>query len=227
MMLFDLSDASLCCVYIISDAATIARSHRRISLYSILYTSYLLAAYEVPNDNLIAELADEYDAKFVDYEDEVGSFERTKEFSAYGLRGSTSNEDEEFESVDFVDWNRAWCDSKKSMVKWKAQIDESSGKAKVSAQKRYEEAKAASLRAKAHIDPKAKAVWEKAKEKSTSIFNGAKSWFHRHRIGEAHDDEEDEFDDVQCWTQDGEDYGFKSRMSRVLVEHDIKDVVEV
>ena len=86
MMLFDISDASLCCaVYIISDAATIARSHRRISLYSILYTSYLLAAYEVPNDNLIAELADEYDAKFVDYEDEVGSFESTKASSAYGL----------------------------------------------------------------------------------------------------------------------------------------------
>jgi len=183
-------------VYIVSDAASIAPSHRRVSFYSILYTSYLLAAYEVPNDNLIAELADEYDAKFVDYEDEVGSFESTKEFSAYGLRGSSS--DEEFESVDFVNWNQAWCDSKKSMAKWKEQIAERSGTAKVTAQRRYEEAKAASLRAKAHIDPKAKAVWEKAKEKSTSIFNGAKSWFHRHRIGEAHDDEEDEFDDVQC-----------------------------
>jgi len=41
----------------------------------------------VPNDNLIAELADEYDAKFVDYEDEVGSFESTKASSAYGLVG--------------------------------------------------------------------------------------------------------------------------------------------
>ena len=88
------------------------------------------------------------------------------------------------------------------MAKWKEQIAERSGKAKVAAQEHYEQAKAASLRAKAHIDPKAKAVWENAKEKSTSIFNGAKSWFHRHGIDEAyeHDDEEDEFD-VQCWTQ--------------------------
>ena len=212
MMLFDISDASLCCaVYIISDAATIARSHRRISLYSILYTSYLLAAYEVPNDNLIAELADEYDAKFVDYEDEVGSFESTKEFSAYGLRGSSSNE--EFESADFVDWEQVACDSKKRMAELKVQIAESSGTAKETAKRHYQQAKEASLRAAAHIDPKAKAVWENAKETTSNAVDNARSWMKRHGFGfgEAyeHDDEEDEFD-IQCWTQRWERFGFKN-----------------
>eukprot|EP00984_Skeletonema_dohrnii_P019966 scaffold9654_cov77-Skeletonema_dohrnii-CCMP3373.AAC.8 len=170
----------------------------KIITAAFLAANTFVAAYEVPSDNLIAELADEYDAKFVDYEDEVGSFESTKELSAYGLRGSSSDED--FESVDFVDWEQAWCDSKKSMANWKAKIAESSGKAKVSAQKHYEQAKEASLRARAHIDPKAKAAWETTKETTRNAVDNARSWFHRHGIGEAyeHDDEEDEFDDIQC-----------------------------
>eukprot|EP00984_Skeletonema_dohrnii_P038063 scaffold40866_cov572-Skeletonema_dohrnii-CCMP3373.AAC.1 len=171
----------------------------KIITAAFLAANTFVAAYEVPNDNLIAELADEYDAKFVDYEDEVGSFESTKEFSAYGLRGSSSNE--EFESADFVDWEQVACDSKKRMAELKVQIAESSGTAKETAKRHYQQAKEASLRAAAHIEPGARAAWEKTKETTSNAVDNARSWMKRHGFGfgEAyeHDDEEDEFD-IQC-----------------------------
>ena len=161
----------------------------------------------MPSDNLIAELADEYDAdaKVIlygegEYEDNVaGSFEKkTKESSTFGLRGSSSN-DEELESAaaDNVDWKKMACEADQSAARWKKKISETTGQAKEEAKKRYLEAKDASQRARAELTPKAKAAWEKAKEKTSSAAQKARNWFKRHIRDESTHDGEDEFD-VQC-----------------------------
>ncbi len=158
----------------------------------------------MPSDNLIAELADEYDAdaKVIiygegEYEDNLArSFEKkTKESSTFGLRGSSSN-DEELEA-DNVDWQKMACEADQSAARWKKKMMETTGKAKEEAKKRYLEAKDAGERARAELTPKAKQAWEKTKEKTSSAAQKAKNWFKRHIRDESTHDREDEFD-VQC-----------------------------
>ncbi len=76
-------------------------------------------------------------------------------------------------------------------------MGEMSGQAKENAKQHYLEAKAASLRAKAHISPAAKNAWETVKETSSSVVNNARNWFKRHFGDGSTHDGEDEFE-VQC-----------------------------
>lgn len=173
-------DFSLCVVCCASHAASIALSYCHVSFFL-----YLVAAYEVPSDNLIAELADEYD-----------------ESSSFGLRGSSSN-DEELQSattdVENVDWNKILCEANQRAAVWRRRMGERTGRARENARQHYLEAKAASLRAKAHITPAARDAWDTVKETSRSVARNARNWFDR-RFGDGSTqdgDGEDEFD-VQC-----------------------------
>jgi hypothetical protein len=113
----------------------------------------------------------------------------------YGLRGSSSfNEEAEKD----VDWVKVKCEAEQSKAKWRAEMEKRTGQAKLHAQKRYEEAKAAALRAEARFTPAAKEAWEKVKAAHDETWEGAKKWWDRH-FGDVSDFEygEDEFD-VQC-----------------------------
>lgn len=129
----------------------------------------------MPSENLIAELADEYDVKVVQeedvYEDEAGSFENTDQSSTYGLRGSSFNE--EPESSDSTYWTKMYCEAKQRKDYWKKKMGETTGEAREDAETHYSEAKAATLRAKSRLTSEAKSAWEKVKETSSSAYSGA------------------------------------------------------
>ena len=157
-----------------------------------------VAAHEVPRDNLIQDLAEDYEFNAIhkeeDYEDEMMTDANTQR-----LRGSSFNKEGESTDADDVDWEKLACEARQRAAIWHQRMKNRSGQAYENAKRHYEEAKAASLRASAHISPWAKDAWERTKRASSSIANDAKAWFNRHL--DDGDGSPEEFD----WNYDGED----------------------
>eukprot|EP00984_Skeletonema_dohrnii_P023264 scaffold12347_cov100-Skeletonema_dohrnii-CCMP3373.AAC.4 len=155
----------------------------------------VVAAYEVPRDNLIAELVDEYDAEmdFFDAEDEF--IEKLSESaSASGLRGSSFDEKQKKEKRQ--KYLKTYVEGCKRCKYWKEQLEkETSGPKKKNAMKHFEQAAAAAFRAEAHLSPKGKADWKAFQEEhgASASERMADEWMKRH--GSSYE-EDASFDDI-------------------------------
>jgi hypothetical protein len=185
---------------------SITSNHHRFILQClrVLFDRFS-AAYEVPSNNLIKELADEYnDAETVEMafaEDIEEMIDTSSSSSAPGLlRGRISSFEEKKRVKDLNYWLACESGACADTKFWEEKMKElTSGPDKRNALKHLREAIAATLRAEAHLSNDFMPAWEAFKEKhgAAKAEQWADNWEDSHEIILSYNEEDGDVFEVK------------------------------